>query len=111
MVIDIENQISLIEIIKGVLPSELKRFTKEYIKEHKFITLKDISYSYINTSYRFPALKIERDKILQTLVYKLCRVIPDLKKEGLIERFNGKTYKRVDKSKSENNSNSVSINH
>ncbi len=36
-IVDIENQISLTEIIKGVLPSELERFTREYISNNKFI--------------------------------------------------------------------------
>ncbi|HEC36951.1 hypothetical protein LCGC14_0833650 [marine sediment metagenome] len=95
-IVDIENQISLVELIKGVLPSELKRFTRKYIEDHKFLTLKDISYSFIDTYYSFPILRHERLNLIHILNRKLGRLISELMKESLIERFNVKTYKRVD---------------
>ena len=109
MIVDIENQISLVELIKGVLPSALKKFTKNYIKEHTYIKLKDVSYCYIETHYNSPLLRHEKSKLITILNHKLGKLIPELKSEGLIAKYNGKTYKRVEKVKSENNSNSVRL--
>lgn len=95
-IVDIEEQIDLLEVIKGVLPSELKRFSREHITQHKFIKLKDISYYYLDTYYNLPSLKHERDKIITVLIRKVSRFISEFIKEGLIEKYNGKTYKRIE---------------
>ncbi len=96
MIVDITEQINLVDIIKGVLPSELERFLREYIKDHVFLTLKDISYNYINTYYRSPLLRIERNKVIMILNMKLGRVFTKLCNEGIIRKYNSKTYKRVE---------------
>ena len=96
MIVDIEEQISLLEIIKGILPSEIERFSRKYINRHVYFKLRDIAYYYLETYYTFPITKYERDNLLQILARKVSRFIPKLMKEGLIEKYNQKTYKRVD---------------
>lgn len=96
MIEDILEQISLVDTIKGVLPSELERFTRSYIKVHKFITSKDIGYTYINTHYNLPRFRHERNKLIIILNHKLGRILPKLCNEGIIEKFNNRTYKRVE---------------
>lgn len=95
MIVDITEQLDLVDIIKGVLPSELERFLREYIKEHTFITSKDVGYSYINTYYSLPLLRHERDRIIKTLNMKLGRIFTKLRNESIIEKYNSKTYKRT----------------
>ena len=95
-IVDIENQISLLELIKGVLPSELEQFTRDYIEDHKFLKLQDISYYYIDKYYNLPKIRNERLNLIHTLNRKLGRVVPKLMKEGLIEKFNTKTFKRIE---------------
>ena len=94
MIVDITEQITLVDTIKGVLPSELERFAREYIKDHVYITQRDISYNYIHTYYSFPIFKSERDRPIIILNRKLGKIFSKLCTEGIIEKFNTKTYKR-----------------
>ncbi len=95
MIVDITEQLSLVDTIRGVLPSELEKFIRKYIKNHVYITLRDISYYYIKTYYSFPLMRYERNKLIKILNMKLGRIFTKLCNEGIIEKFNSKTYKRL----------------
>jgi len=86
----------LVDIIKGILPSELERFSRSYIENHTYITVKYISINYLKTYYSIPKIKFERDRLIKILNMKLGRILIKLCDEGIIETFNSRTYKRVE---------------
>ena len=85
----------IVDTIRGVLVSELETFTRSYIKDHIYITLRAISYSYIDTYHNLPLYRYDRGKLIKILNCKLGRAISKLCREGIIEKYNSKTYKRV----------------
>ena len=95
VIVDSDEQIDLLAVIKGVLPSELERFTRSYIVDHVYITLKDISWSYINTYYRIPLRVYEREKLIHTLNRKLGKIVMGFIQKGILERYNTKTYRKI----------------
>ena len=95
MIEDITEQTSLVDTIKGVLLSELEKFTKNYIKDHVYITLRAISNKYIDTYHSVPLMRYEKNKLIKILNMKLGRIFTKLCNEGIIETFNNKTYKRL----------------
>lgn len=90
------NQLSLLDTIKGISPSELESFTRDYIIDHKFITTKDIGYAYLKAHYGIPSLHSERYKVLRILNYKLGKILPKLCNEGFIIKHNSRVYRRVE---------------
>ena len=98
-IVDIENHLGLIEVIRGVLPSELERYTREYISDNKYIKSSSVAYSYLKTyfnPYLLNMNKFENKKLVRSLTRKLGRTLSKLESEILIERFNTKTFKRVE---------------
>ena len=85
----------IVDTIKEVLLSELERFARSYIKDHIYIKSRAISLSYIESYHKLPLFRNERDKLIKTLNFKLGRVMRNLLREGIIEKFNSKTYKRL----------------
>ncbi|KKN33660.1 hypothetical protein LCGC14_0801530 [marine sediment metagenome] len=95
MIEDITEQTSLVDTIKGVLSSELENFTRNYIKDHVYITLRAISYKYIDTYHSVPLMRYEKNKLIKILNMKLGRIFTKLCIEDIMEQFNRKTYKRI----------------
>lgn len=95
MIVDIAEQISLEEIIRGLLPSEIKRFLLSYANNgHTYITTKDLSWEYLETYYIIDIIPtIEKDRLLRILIRKFSSQIGKLLKVGILERHNNRTFK------------------
>ncbi|KKL17379.1 hypothetical protein LCGC14_2486150 [marine sediment metagenome] len=95
MIVDTIKHIASLDDIKGTLRIELEKFVRGYIKDHIYMTLKNISYNYIITYYNLPSSRSESTKFIKILNMKLGMVMGSLCREGVLEKFSTKTYKRL----------------
>ncbi len=62
-------------------------FTVEFLQKHVYISSKSLAVVYY---------KIDKAKPTSSQMYGFSRVIRVLEKQGLIKKFNGKNWRRVD---------------
>lgn len=72
----------------------------EYIKHHVYITLSNLAGDFMNDEWNMTLVgqhSTPNSEIRRILIYSFRPIIAKLHKQGVIERFNQKTYKVVNK--------------
>ena len=96
----VKNSIELTEKQKeSFMDYTLYHYIMEYIDKHIYISADNISYNfllYLGIRKSYSDLFRELKRLIK---YRISRIFRDLIKNGLIIKYNNKTYKKIDSKK------------
>jgi hypothetical protein len=86
----------LLDFVNDIDKTILKEFSDKYLRENIYINSRKLASSYMFDTYNLAKNTIDYRVIHKKLKYRFCRFITSYHKLGLIEKYNGKIYKKVD---------------